>query len=87
MCEALGVYMMSSGTEHGTRFLHHIAVEIAFLMAPTGQDLRAAYLWTRRNVVCDFLSRQGEGEQQLIDPLQRAVKAKLLRTHGVLAKN
>ena len=43
--------------------LNNIAGEIALILAPTGNDLRAAHLWTQRNVVCDGLSRLGRGEQ------------------------
>ena len=39
--------------------LNCLAHEMAFIIAPLGTDLRAAHIWSERNVVCDRLSREG----------------------------
>ena len=43
--------------------LNAMAGELAYLIAPLGLDLRAAHSWSKKNEVCNHLSRLSPGER------------------------
>ena len=53
-----------------------MAAEMAYLIAPSGLDLRAAHIWSERNDVCDHLCRLAPGEPPKRAELKGAVKAR-----------
>ena len=72
--DALGVlYVVVKFRARGS-ILNDIAGEIALLMAPKDQDLRAAHFWTQKNTICDYMGRLGGGGQPVIEPRRRAFR-------------
>ena len=63
MGDALGVLHDARKFKAQDRVLNEIMAELALIVAPMGQDIRAAHLWTQRNTTCDLLSRLKEGKQ------------------------
>ena len=61
MGDALGVLHDARKFKAQDKVLNEIMAEIALIIAPMGQDVRAAHHWTQRNTTCDLLSRLGEG--------------------------
>ena len=59
----------------------------AFLVTPIGLDLRAAHIWSERNVICDYLSRLSPGERPERKELEGAVYAARKPTPGFLLAN
>ena len=57
--DALGVLHDVIKMKATNSLLNCLAHEMAFIIAPLGTDLRAAHIWSERNVVCDRLSREG----------------------------
>ena len=41
--------------------LNSIMCELALVLAPTGQSIQGAHIWSERNSICDELSRMTEG--------------------------
>ena len=73
--DALGVLQSMLRFKAKDPVLNAIAGELAYLIAPIGLDLRAAHIWSERNVVCDYLSRLPPGERPLRKELAGAVYA------------
>ena len=57
MGDALGVLHDARKFRAKDRVLNEVMAEMALLVAPMGQDLRAVHLWTQCNSTCDVLSR------------------------------
>ena len=61
MGDALGVLHDARQFKAKDKVLNLIMAELALMVAPMGQELRTAHLWTQRNSTCDLLSRLAEG--------------------------
>ena len=61
MGDALGVLHDARRFKAKDKVLN-IMAELAPIIAPMGQELRTAHLWTQRNSTCDLLSRLAEGK-------------------------
>ena len=62
MGDALGVLHDARRFRAKDKVLNLIMAELALIIAPMGQELRTAHLWTQRNSTCDLLSRLAEGK-------------------------
>ena len=74
--DALGVLQSMLRFRAKDPVLNAIAGELAYLIAPIGLDLRAAHIWSEKNVICDHLSRLSPGEQPNMPELSEAVRVK-----------
>ena len=54
--------------------LNALAGEMALILAPLCLDVRAAHLWTPRNLVCDALSRLDANQETVLPVLSGALK-------------
>ena len=75
MGDALGVVYDALKLRSGDRVLNQVMGELALVLAPMGQHLLGAHIWSERNEVCDKLSRMQPGE-----PLPDSLRA-VRRTH------
>ena len=57
--DALGVLHDVMKLRARDPILNSLAHTMALTVAPLGCDLRAAHVWSERNVICDQLSRKG----------------------------
>ena len=57
--DALGVLHDVTKLRARDPILNSFAHTMALTVAPLGCDLRAAHVWSERNVICDQLSRKG----------------------------
>ena len=73
--DALGILQSMLRFKAKDPILNAIAGELAYLIAPIGFDLRAAHIWSERNVTCDYLSRLKPGERPTRKELAGAVHA------------
>ena len=55
--DALGVLHDALKLKARMSVLNAIMCELALLLAPTGQSVQGAHVWSERNSVCDDLSR------------------------------
>ena len=61
MGDALGILHDAQEFRAQDAVLNSIMAELALIIAPMGNDLRAIHLWTQRNGTCDALSRLTDG--------------------------
>ena len=55
--DALGVLHDAMTLRAKDAVLNELMGDIALILAPTGQSLQGAHVWSERNTVCDALSR------------------------------
>ena len=55
--DALGVLHDAIRLKAKDSVLNSIMCELALVLAPTGQSLQGAHIWSERNSICDDLSR------------------------------
>ena len=85
--DALGVLYNMLRFKSKDPGLNAIAGELAHLVAPLGLDIRAAHVWSERNVICDKLSRLEDGETCELPELQQAIRVKRLPTPQFWLRN
>ena len=62
MGDALGVLHDARRFKAHDKVLNETMAEVALLLAPMRQDIRAIHLWTQRNSTCNLLSRLANGQ-------------------------
>ena len=67
MGDALGVLHDARRFKAHDKVLNETMAEVALLLAPIGQDIRAVHLWTQRNTTCDLLNRLANGQRFLLN--------------------
>ena len=85
--DALGVLHDVVKLKAHDKILNALAGEMALILAPISLDIRAAHLWTQRNVVCDALSRLSAGEAHDLPALKGATRVSRLLPKGDIFKS
>ena len=71
--DAMGVLPDALRLKTREPILNGIIGELALQLAPMGADIRAAHIWSERNVTCDALSRLQQGDAPDLPLLREAI--------------